>query len=658
MKLVTKIFVVLLLTSVAVNAQVLKAPKQVKGSVKTMQSNGLLNIPKSKDTTSTKAIKIDTKASDYKFISIDNDTTYIDTTLSIKKEYKYNYLKKDYFELLPFSNTGQVFNQLGYDFTDNVTAFSKFGARAKHIDYAQVNDIYYYNVATPLTELFFKTTMEQGQLAEGFFTVNITPQFNVSVAFKGLRSLGKYRHIKTNGGKFRSSFNYNTKNNKYFAKAHVAIQNIQNQENGGITDLMVAEFENENTEFNDRSRFEVNFEDADNKLSAKRFYINHYYNLFKQKDSLSNYSLSIGHIANLEDKKCQFNQTTANVFFGDAFKSSIRDEVRLEQFYNQGYVSFAKDKLGNITGHVGYTDYNYGYNSVVNLTTGYVPNRLKSGFASFGASYKNEFGKLKLKSDFTSNLSNENKGSLFDVLLDYDVNSNVTAKAKVVYNETLPDFNYRLFQSDYKNYNWFNSGLKTQQTQTIAVEIDAKKYVRLKASYTTLDNYTYFGLDAMSNSVKPFQENTSIEYLKLSASKEIKYKKFALDNTIQYQSVTQENEVLNVPELIVRNTLYYTDTLFSKNLFLQTGFIFNYFTAYKMNAYDSLLSEFYVQTEKEYGSYPRIDFFVNAKVRNARIYLKAEHFNSSFTGNNFYSAPNYPYKDFTVRFGIVWDFFL
>jgi hypothetical protein len=108
----------------------------------------------------------------------------------------------------------------------------------------------------------------------------------------------------------------------------------------------------------------------------------------------------------------------------------------------------------------------------------------------------------------------------------------------------------------------------------------------------------------------------------------------------------------------MRNTLYFTDTLFDNNLFLQTGFIFNYFTAYKMNAYDPLLSEFYTQTQKEYGAYPRIDFFVNAKIRNARIYLKAEHFNSSFTGNNFYSAPNYPYKDFTVRFGIVWDFFL
>lgn len=500
--------------------------------------------------------------------------------------------------------------------------------------------------------------MEQGQLAEGFFTVNTTPQFNVSVAFKGLRSIGKYRHIKANGGKFRSSFNYRTKNNRYFARAHVAIQNIENQENGGITDVMVDEFETENSEFNDRSRFEVNFEDADNKLSAKRFYINHYYNVFRQQDSISNYRLSVGHIANLEDKKYQFNQTAANVFFGDAFKSSVKDEVRLEQFYSQGYVSFETENLGVITAHVGYTDYNYGYNSIVNLSTGYVPNRLKSGFASYGLSYKNQFGKMKLKSDFKSNLSETHKGHLFKATLDYEFKPDFVAKAKILVNERLPDFNYRLYQSDYKNYNWFNTGLKTQQVQAIAAEIDAKKYATLKASYTTLNNYMYFGLNASTNSVSPFQEDASIKYLKFAVNKEIKYKKFALDNAVQYQSVTQSNDVLNVPKFIVRNTLYYTDALFNKNLFLQTGFIFNYFTAYKMNAYDPLLSEFYVQTEEEYGAYPRIDFFVNAKVRNARIYLKAEHFNSSFTGNNFYSAPNYPYKDFTVRFGVVWDFFL
>ena len=38
---------------------------------------------------------------DYKIISYGRDTTFVDTTLTIKKEYKYNYLRKDDFELMP-----------------------------------------------------------------------------------------------------------------------------------------------------------------------------------------------------------------------------------------------------------------------------------------------------------------------------------------------------------------------------------------------------------------------------------------------------------------------------------------------------------------------------------------------------------------------------
>lgn len=608
----------------------------------------------------TGAIEVNTTASDYKFITIDKDTTFIDTTLSIKKEYKFNYLKRDYFELLPFSNAGQVFNRLGYDFTENNNLLSLFGARAKHVDYAEVRDIKYYEVATPLTELFFRTTMEQGQLAEGFFTVNTTPRFNVAVAYKGLRSLGKYRHIKANGGKFQSSLNYRTKNDRYFVRAHIAMQSIENEENGGITDDLVSEFENGNGEFKDRSRFDVNFQDADNKLSAKRFYINHYYDLFKEKDSVSSYAISVGHIANLEDKKYQFNQTNENAFFGDAFVSSnIRDEVRLEKLYNELYVSLFKDKLGKVTVSGGYTDYNYGYNSVVSLSSGEViPNRLKGGFASYGVAYENKIGDIDLKSSFKGNLSKSNEGSYFDVIARYKTNNDILVEGRVALQSVLPNFNLRLYQSDYKNYNWYNSDMSIVKRQVLAGKVKFKNYVSLKASYTTIKNHAYFGIDSVTNSIKPFQTNSDIQYLKLTANKEFKLGHFALDNTVQYQDVTQSAEVFNVPELIFRNTLYYTNTFFKKNLFLQTGVIFNYFTEYKMDAYDPLLGEFYTQTANEYGNFPRLDFFVNFKVRNARIYFKAEHFNSSFTGYDFYSAPNYPYKDFTIRFGLVWNFFL
>jgi len=77
-----------------------------------------------------------------------------------------------------------------------------------------------------------------------------------------------------------------------------------------------------------------------------------------------------------------------------------------------------------------------------------------------------------------------------------------------------------------------------------------------------------------------------------------------------------------------------------------------------MNAYDPLLAEFYVQNENEFGGFPRLDFFINLKIKQTRIFLKAEHFNSSFTGYDYYSSPSYPYRDFVVRFGIVWNFFL
>src|SRR5699024_8777452 len=52
----------------------------------------------------------------YKIISVDRDTTYLDTTLTIHKMYRFNYLRKDNLELMPFSNVGQTYNKLAYDF--------------------------------------------------------------------------------------------------------------------------------------------------------------------------------------------------------------------------------------------------------------------------------------------------------------------------------------------------------------------------------------------------------------------------------------------------------------------------------------------------------------------------------------------------------------
>ena len=60
-------------------------------------------------------------------ISKERDTTFVDTTLNVKRDYKFNYLRKDNFNLMPFSNVGQSYNTLIYSFND-LGLMPSFGA--------------------------------------------------------------------------------------------------------------------------------------------------------------------------------------------------------------------------------------------------------------------------------------------------------------------------------------------------------------------------------------------------------------------------------------------------------------------------------------------------------------------------------------------------
>ncbi|MBU3822660.1 putative porin [Flavobacteriaceae bacterium XHP0103] len=594
---------------------------------------------------------------EYLIISNENDTTYVDTTLTIQKEYKFNYLRRDNFELIPFSNLGQTYNTLAYDFGSE-DLMPSFGARARHFNYMEVADINYYRVPTPLTELLYKSAFEQGQLADSFFTVNTSPQLNLSIAYKGLRSLGKYQHILTSTGNFRVTANYQTKNKRYFMKTHVVTQDLMNQENGGLRDDNIEYFETGDPEFLDRSILEVNFENAESMLKGKRFYLDHKYYLLNKKDTLSTNQISLGHIMSMEDKSYQYDQSNAvQEYFGTAFKASgFRDRVTLENFYNQVNLNYSNDILGDLQFNVSNTNYNYGYDKVVVLNGNTITNRIKGEVFAVGGKYHKQFKGFELKGSLGLNVVGDFEGNFIKGEATYKLNDDISVTAMVSHNSKAPNYNVLLYQSNYINYNWQNNFNNTE-TQQLEFQLKSEKLANISVDYSTITDYTYFKKDSTS-AVKAYQANNTINYLKVKLEKEIRVGHFALNNTVLYQKATNGSGILNVPEIITRNTLYYSNHVFKKAMYLQTGVTLNYFTKYYMNAYDPLLAEFYVQNDRQYGEFPRLDFFINAKIRQTRIFLKAEHFNSAFTGYDYYSAPNYPYRDFTVRFGIVWNFFM
>lgn len=586
-----------------------------------------------------------------------SDSMVVDTSLTIKRDYKFNYLRKDDFGLMPFANLGQTYNSLKHDFKDN-RSLPLFGARAKHFNYMEIEDISYFRVPTPLTELFYKTAFQQGQLLDAFFTVNTSEQFNFSIAYKGLRSLGKYQHVLTSTGNFRFTTNYRTKNEKYEARAHIVMQDFLNQENGGLTDADVEKFRSGDPEFINRSVFSPVFEDAENMLEGKRFHLDHEYNLIKSTDSISN-NLSIGQIVSFEDKYYQFTQVKRNDFFGDAFvNANINDRVSLENFSNRFYANYKNDLLGTVQFSADYNNYNYGYDKVTVIDSLRIPNRLKGTVFGIGGSYENQIGGFNLNGEFGLNLSGDFNGNFLDLNASYKLTPDIKVIGRLNSNSKQANFNMLLYQSDYLNYNWDNSAtFKNIQTQNLAFKVESDRFATAEIEYTTTSNHVYFAKD-VNNHVKPFQSDNTINYVKLNLSKEFHFGKFALDNTIMYQKVINGEGILNVPEFITRNTFYFSDHLFKKALFLQTGITLNYFTEYTMDGYDPLLAEFYVQNQTMIGNFPRLDFFINAKVRQTRIYLKAEHFNAAFTGYDYFSAPNNPYRDFSIRFGLVWNFFL
>ena len=588
----------------------------------------------------------------YKIYTLQKDTTYVDTSLTIKSEYKYNLLRKDIFGLIPFANEGHTYNTLNYGLVVKSSA-PKFGFSAKHFNYIEVDDIKYYSVPTPLTDLYFKTVMEQGQALDAFLTVNTKPNLNFSIAYRGLRSLGKYVNNLTSSGNFRFTSSYFTVDKRYFLNTHFTGQDISNQENGGIVNL--EEFELSNEPFNERERIKVYFTNATSLLKGNRFFIDHYFKLNKTNPN----SLVFTHQFNQEYKFFQFTQPTVKSRFGSSFTNSIHNKTRYNHLYNKFGVAYKTKNYGDLEFFVDDNNYNYYYNSVVYDSSGNitVPNSISDRINMIGGNYTYLINNVNVRFQMAQSISDQSISNI-EANASYKLNDDYSFQFKYQKLNSLPNLNYTLYQSGYVEYNWYNNFKNEKLNQ---FEFSAQtKWLNVSATYKVLNDYLFFDNqtnDISSLIVKPIQYDKTINYLSVKANKEIKFWKFALDNTILYQSVEQSNDILNIPQLVTRNTLYFTDHVFKKAMLLQTGVTFQYFTKYYANDYNPLIGEFYVQNERKIGDFPMLDFFINARVKQTRIFLKAEHFNSAWTGYDFYSAPNYPYRDFIVRFGLVWNFF-
>ncbi len=627
----------------------------------------------------------------YKIYYLDGRIDTVDTTLNIYKDYKFNFLREDSFDLISFANSAHTYNKLAYNFKD----FSKpgIGARGKHFHYFEKEDIGYYNVPTPFTEIFAKSTFEQGQLLDMLVSINLNPQYNFTIAHKGYKSLGKYINTRSRGNQFRFSSNFKSKNQTSHWRFHFVSQNIFNQENGGLDSDSIYFFEQATDYFVlDESGNQIIEEDgslkmieydgyldrsrlgplifSEGSLYSKRFFSDFHYAFIKNKTKGIK-SLALNYQFTHEYKKNQYNDDFKSTTFGELIEvEEVSDQSRFIEQENKLILSSNLNKFGNFKFSYSITNWKNNFKRYNGQEMDDLPFQLNSDQSNLGFDWKKMLKKYSFEFNYNKSIKDEFKSNYISFNIKGSPIKNINFELGSSIIEKSPNFNFKFFRSAYESYNWFNDTLYDEKVSNINLKLSYKELIVLTANYNEIDNYTFFR--ESTNSLQGETDNkrlavvnqadSKINYYDLKLFSKVDFGKFSLVNTARYQQKEQEVSsgnisALNVPEWVTRNTIMYSSEVFNKSLFIQTGITFNYFTKFFADYYNPLISEFVTQEYREIGDFPRFDFFFNAKIQQTRVFIKVEHLNSSFTGYDYYSDPFSPYRDMSVRLGLVWNFF-
>jgi hypothetical protein len=641
---------------------------------------------------------------DYKILHYDGTEESVDTSLSIEGEYRFNFLREDYFEYLPLPNMGEGFNRLGYDF-QKMPLTPQMGMRVKHFGYFEKEDVRYYEVPTPYTELFFKSTFEQGQHLDATLAINTSPKFNVAVSFRGFRSLGKYVSSLSRSRQFRMSTQYQNYNLRYRLRLHQTTQSIENEVNGGLNNDSVYFFENapnyvvadqngepvldENGEqqfqfydgFLDRSLLTTQIQ-ANNELSGKSYFMEHRYQMLPIAKDTTVYKMAVGIRTHYEKKKYLFNLNRVNRYLYETFDvSGVEDSTDFATFENNLFVSYDDPGLGKF--NLDFFQYNWVYELGENEyeKDTLLPNKIDARQLAVQAQWNKSIYGFYTHLQAYQSFNKEYATSSLEASIQRSLIKDFSFFAKYQYRSQPLNFNYYLTQSDFKEYNWNLPELGNPTFSTRSLGIFHSKWGSVKGEWTQIDHYTYFNNSTpLTELNKKFkvevrQFDRQIDYLKVRFDQRLDFGKFSWINNAQYQKVRYEenpdpDEVLsgplglNVPEWLVRSTFMLTSSLFNKALFFQSGATFVFFTDYYADQYNPLIAEFVTQNNQKIGEYPRVDFFFNAKIKSSRLYFKLENVSAPIehlikvdTPYDYYSAPYTPYRDFSVRFGLIWNFF-
>ncbi|WP_372755596.1 putative porin [Labilibaculum sp.] len=585
------------------------------------------------------------------------DYVKLDTVLGSHQNYNPIFQKR-------ISNT--YLGNLGSAYESNIykdRAEDRFLFFTPYRDYMlKPEDIVFYNTTTPYTSVSYETGGSSGQaenLLKVLHTQNITPDWNSGIKYDLISTDGQYQNQATK--LYDISFFSTYKKDRYDLSFVMNQNNITNEENGGLVDDSDLE-DNEDPE-----NLEISLDDSSSKLTNYNLFINGSYGIgegsevVNGKDTSYTYPINVLYNVKYELDSWRYKEVIDDTTYYDNTyfdADTTFDKVKYSNVRNTFQLVFNENKnkwirLGARFGII--SDYGK-YNSRLETSsiswqqtdTKIHNNQLIAGLFSNAGAFMNWNASVQ----YVFEGYNQN-----DLHLNYDLTKWIGQKDSVQHGVSVsakldsktPSYLLTLYNGNHQQ--WDLDLDKTTELELGVKYFNEKRKFKLGGQINQIDNYTYFGTDAI-----PTQYEKGITVLSAYLDKNFKLGNFYLNQKLVGQK-SSEDQILPLPTFSIYSNNYYKNTFFTGALGLQVGFALHYNTAFNAPNYMPSIGQFHLQNDEEIGGFPKVDMYFNIRIKRTRFFFMYEHLNSSLGSKDYFGAPHYPLNPAMFKYGLIWTFY-
>ncbi len=483
-------------------------------------------------------------------------------------------------------------------------------------------------------------------------TQNINPYLNFGFEYRLISSKGQYQQQNTRNNSMAFFSSYNKL--RYSIHATYNYNKFKINNNGGITDDVFVE--NKDT-LSNPAIFPVNLNNSKSVFYCTGLMFVSKYKLGERNTKTLNDTTTIDYIKEKASVLYSFDmQNYRKIYYDDS-----------TGFYQSYYFSNAEtyDSLQyNVVSNA--IQYKILPDTSKSIPIG-ISTTIKSTFTNYSFYTTDTFlidysGILKIKNseyaqikyDFTTEyfFDGFRKNDIISYLLiqkEKIINTSDKLTLLAVFERKTPDISEIMYSSN--NYIWNMNFLPKEESNINLTYVNKRYRYKLLVNYSIIDNFIFFNENAL-----PEQTNSTFNIFTVGLTNKIHFKKIHFNNIIYYQK-SDNNEIIRLPEICYNNTTYVSFNLLKGILKSQIGVDVYYNTAFYGYSYSPALSMFVLQSQKKIGNYPYIDFFINFKLKRARIFVKYEHANHNLINRRYFLAYHYPAQEKMMKFGVSWNFY-